>query len=255
MGVANFQFSLESMLSMDPNYLQGSPMELGDELKDHSVVYGALMDILYPSPHIRLLDKYKFNVILRLIDLADLWSIEKVYRVIIEYTRYNPRYRNFDLFLIAIKLKDYGLAASIIERDDKDTVMERMGSDIFPPLQTYGDSAIGSIKPFKSKEAPAICREENPKRRCIRTEVTRTRLYDIKSCEYLDFIQLPPQVAWALQRATLMWDHGLTDSRVLLHSASNGERIQKRKKAIAENFKRIKIPNRKLFWTCTPAFS
>lgn len=235
------------MLSMDPNYLQGSPMELGDELKDHSIIYGALMDVLYPTPHTRLLDLHKINVILYLIDLAELWSIEKVYRVIIEDIKYEQLYRNFDLFLIAIKLKDYKLAASIIERDENDIYFKRLGSDIFPPLQIYGSSAIGSIKPFKPKEAPAISREDNPKRRrCFRPEVSHTRLYDIKSCEYLDFIQLPPPVAWALQRATLMWDHGLTDPSVLLSSSGASERIQQRKKDVAENFKRIMIPNCKL---------
>jgi hypothetical protein len=235
------------MLSMDQNYLQGSPMQLGDELKDHSIIYdGALMDVLYPTPHTRLLDLHKINVILYLIDLAELWSIEKVYRVIVEDIKYEQSYRNFDLFLIAIKLKYYTLAASMIERDDQDNNFSRLGSDIFPPLQIYGSSAIGSIKPFKPKEAPVISREDNPKRRCFRPEVTQTKLYDIKSCEYLDFIQLPPPVAWALQRATLMWDHGLTDPSVLLSSSGASERIQQRKKGIAENFKRIMIPNCKL---------
>jgi hypothetical protein len=142
----------ESMLSSDPNYLQGSPMELGDELKDHSIIYGALMDVLYPTPYTRLLDLHKVNVILHLIDLAELWSIEKVYRVIVKDIRYELSYRHFDLFLIAIKLKDYNLAANIIKQCDKDEGLQRLGSDIFPPLQTTTTRLSAQCNQSKAKK-------------------------------------------------------------------------------------------------------
>jgi hypothetical protein len=48
-----------------------------------------------------------------------------------------------------------------------------------------------------------------------------------------------------------MWDHGLTDPSILLHSSSDSDRIRRRKEAIAENFRnfrKIMISNRKHTW-------
>lgn len=183
------------------------------ELENQSIM-DALLDVIYKY---ELPPLYKTTTILYLIDLADKWDVKLVHRIVkknLEASFWIAATRNFDLFLIAIKLKEYELAAAFIDR------AESAAMQYVPqyPIQAY------------DRQAPRPRKDHR----------IHTRLYDINTCNYEDFIQLPPRVAWALQKATLMWDHGSVDDYKLKNC--NKERLAARRKYIAQSFRRIMDP-------------
>jgi hypothetical protein len=200
-------------------------LELTDEVLEHSVVAGPLLEVIY---NFEVPPLNEVTQILYLIDLADKWDVPIVHKVIkknLESSWYASSGRNFDLFLIAVKLKEYGIASEFIHRDEVRSLKTNCyywdrypySYNNFPPVQVYGKRCDGRWN-----------------------DETITQLYNIAFCCYRDFIQIPPHVAWALQRATVMWDHGLHDGYIL-HDCDES-RVLQRKKFIAENFRRIMDP-------------
>ena len=200
-------------------------LDLTDQILEHSVVVGALLEVIY---NFELPPLSEATLVLRLIDLADKWDVPMVHRIVkktLESSWYAFHASKLDLFLIAIKLKEYRIASELMTRenvarskDDNDGNEYPYQYDDFPPVQiVYGRSCRGNWD-----------------------DRGWTQLHDIASSLYRDFIRIPPHVAWALQRATVMWDHGLQDSYMLM-GCDDARRLQ-RKKFLAENFRRIMDP-------------
>lgn len=211
------------MLSLKTLSSPNEPLQLLDELLEHSTIIEALLGVIY---EFELPPLYRVTTILYLIDLADKWEIGLVNKVVVknlESAFYTSTARNFDLFLIAIKLAEHGIAARLIQREETGGRYDNRETN-FPPLQIFDKMSWQAH--WASNGVPMM-------------------LHDPTTWQYWDFIQLPPAVAWALQRAALMWDHGLVDDVYLLDCEP--ERIEARKKSIAEDFRRIMDP--KCRWT------
>jgi len=133
-----------------------------------------------------------------------------------------------DLFLIAISLEDYNLAARVLLRQ-KDSVdpIEKRPLDHFPPSQIWDRTLL----------EPTLGLETNK-------DTNTIRLYSLASCQYRDFIKFPPRVAWALQRASTIWEHEVTDGKVSYTHLLGGVKGSVRQKAVAERFEKIMMPNR-----------
>jgi hypothetical protein len=214
--------SIKEPLESPPN--AGKRLELVDKLLEYGVVVGALLEVIY---NFELPPLSEVTLILYLIDLAKKWDVPLVHNVIkksLESSWYASSARNFDLFLIAVKLKEYGIASEFIDRDEVSSSTNHYRRRDQYPYQYYD---------FPPKQAYG--RDGNDW-----DERGTTRLYNIAFSQHRDFIQIPPHVAWALQRATIMWDHGLHDS-YRLHDC-DASRLLQRKKFIAENFRRIMDP-------------
>jgi len=212
------------MLSL--NELQNRPERLAftDPVLEHSTTIESLLNVIYRYQLPPLQRKIS---ILYLLDLADKWDVPVVFEVVRKHLQaafHTIAYGQFDLFLIAIKLKDYALAAAFIPHhkphgwNSDDWLSDiAYGSQVHPP-QVYDRRPSGWID----------------------EDGTEPMLWHIESCDYSYFIQLPPRVAWALHKATAMWDHGLFDGYWI--DDWDTERIERRKKSIAESFRRIMDP-------------
>jgi hypothetical protein len=201
------------------------PVVLTDPCLEHSSTVKAMLDVIYRYETPPL---HKTTLILYLIDLADKWDVPLVHKVLktkLEAAFFRTTAYNFELFLLAIKLNEIHIAAALIERKETADGHEHDWSSSYklPPCRYYDRFAPGTWRDVSFIP----------------------RLYHIESCEYHYFIQLPPKIAWALQRASMMWDHGLVDGFYLTKFPP--ERQELRKKSIAEHFRRIMDP--KCRWT------
>jgi hypothetical protein len=202
-----------------PTVAEGPP-SLGDEMSAHSTVVKALMDVLYRS---ELPDLRFPNLIRHLIVLADKWGIEKVPQMIKNALSAPASYdRDFDRFLLAIGLEDYALAAKV--RGPMGTVRQCYQKllDEFPPVELNDRTVLDSALKYRNNG-----------------HMHSHRMYGLNSCQYLDFIRLPPRVAWALQRAAVMWEHEVDDG----HVCSNQRLCWNQREATAEGFIRIMMPD------------
>ena len=158
-----------------------------------------LLGVLYD--HELQLPSYRaFTLIQDLVDLADKWeivSVNKLARKEIFASIYRHDRRQLDLFVLAIKLNDMDLAARIIEMsNDEYTLRVLIGTD--------GNRSRINID-----------------------------VITLANWEHKDLAKIPPNVAWALQKAAMMWDHNYgsnTDSE---------DEKKRRRQAIGENFRRI----------------
>jgi hypothetical protein len=201
------------MLALDIIDVTPQTINFTDELREHSYVIEAILDIIYnfKTPSLR-----HHTIILHLLDLAEKWGIQVVHQMIrkdLEAAFYGTDVEHFSLFLIAIRLQDYALASAFIERSQVDLEDESPLGDYVDPspsrhLPSYYDKYLSHI------DDPMLFAE----------------LDNISTARYHDFVSLPPKIAWALQKAALMWDHGVYDDT---------KKKASRRKAVAENFRRI----------------
>lgn len=203
------------MLSL--NELQDRPEKLifTDILLENSALIQALLDLLYRH---RLPPIYETTLLLHLIDLADKWDVQVVREVVkkhLEAAFYKSSTCLFNLFLVAVKLEDHALAAALIQHEESPDGLRLEGNwkYRFLPVQTYDRQA--TVEEYSHLPS----------------------LYHIESCNYTFLIQLPPRVAWALHKATIMWDHGHVDG-YRPHDWAEGT-TEQRKKSIAQSFRRI----------------
>jgi hypothetical protein len=202
---------------------QGNLAILCDRVFEHSVVITALMDFLYIS---KALWDHNIDILLQLVDLADNWDLVSLQTSIKEMFGM-PTFRNFDRFLLAIRLKKYTMAADFIKADDEDGQSDRMWYDRFPPVQAL-DRHICALEWSYSSG--------NDRSR-------PTRLRDLKSLGYLDFLSLPSEVAWALQRAAIIREHDMTDGHELRPLPGNKYRMYNQNEDAAQRFRIMMMSN------------
>jgi len=185
------------MLSLNSASTAPSHLVFTDPRLESSSVISALLRLLYDHEIPPLYDSI---LIQDLVDLADKWEITAVDRLVrkelIASLYHGGHDSPFVLFMIAMKLKDNDLAADVIEARDGYTVLQVL----FGPKNKYW---------------------------------AYINIVDLNEREYKDFTKMPPAVAWALQRAAIMWDH---DYGMNYNSKEGKCRYRQ---AIGENFRRI----------------
>jgi len=158
------------------------PIVLADPTMEHSLVISALLNIIY---RYQVPPLSQTAVILYLIDLATKWEMDIVHVVIrrhLEAAFFAQNVHSLGLFTIAIKLQAIDVASKVIELEKTmtDSRPVRRSTHPYLPTQTYDRRGSDST----SASAYVI-----------------VDLANITEVERLDFIQLPPKIAWALQRA------------------------------------------------------
>jgi hypothetical protein len=198
---------------------------LGDDLSAHSTIVKALIDVLYNG---QLPPLHFPNILVHLVILANKWGMDAVLAEIREAVIANQdeALRETDLFLIAIHLGDYALAAKLLVQPDMALSCHKRSLDQFPPYQTWDRTRLESVLGQQTDK-----------------DTNSIKLYSLATCQYHDFIRLPPRVVWALQRATILWDHEVTDGHVLHFPRKDGRRGLDRQQATAETFEKIMMPD------------
>ena len=193
---------LSDILSLSSASTTPSPLVFTDLRLESSSVVSALLNHLYDH---EIPSLYESSLVQDLIDLADKWEIAVIHKLVrkeliasIDLDDKSP----LDLLVIAIKLNDMHLAPYIIGMSDI--------SDAYVLNVLIGTD------------------------RGDRTDID-TSQFDHCECE--EFTRVPPKIAWALQRAAMMWDHGYgTDT-------GSKDDSTKHRQAIGENFRRIMDPS------------
>ena len=208
---------------IDPPTVAEGPLSLGDEMSAHSTVVKALMGVLYRS---ELPDLRFPNVLRHLIIFADKWGIEKVPEIIKKALSVpESSARGFDRFLLAIGLEDYALAAKIMGQVDPDRQCYEISLDEFLPVELYDRPILDSALEYRNYG--------------YKHYMHSSGMYGLASCQYLDFIRLPPRVAWALQRAAVMWEHGVDDGSM----RGNKILVRDQREVTGGRFRRIMMPD------------
>lgn len=193
---------LSNILSLSPASTTPSPLVFTDLRLESSSVISALLDLLYDH---EMPSFYNPTLIQDLIDFADKWEIGVIHKFVRKELIASMGLddeSSCDRFLIAIKLNDLHLAARIIEISDDHYVL---GVLIGTNKGSWSDIDIDT--------------------------------FDFNPCEYEEFVNVPPKVAWALQRAAMMWDHGFGTSTKMKDDTSRHRQM------IGENFHRIMDPS------------
>jgi hypothetical protein len=188
------------MLSLDPASTASSPLVFTDARLECSSVISALLGLLYDHELPSIYDPASMQ---DLVDLADKWEIELVNKAVRKQLAAFIHLESAspsDIFLIAIKLNAINLAARTIEMGTWDYVVAVLiGTD---------DADLIDIQTFAFD--------------CFESD---------------NFARMPPKAAWALQRAAMMWDHGLGTG------TKSKDEDSRRRQVIAENFRRIMDPS------------
>ena len=193
---------LSNILGLNSASTAQSSLVFTDPRLESSLVISALLRLLYDHTIPPLCD---FFLVQDLVDLADKWEITVVdnlvrKELITSISLGHDHESPFELFMIAIKLNDMNLAARVMETRD--------GHDVLHVL--IGRADMHWINIFTT---------------------------DLDDWEYQQFTKIPPKVAWALQRAAMMWDHGYGTT------TTSYVNMSRRQEAIGANFRRIMDPS------------
>lgn len=175
------------MISLARDANQREKLIITDEILEHSLVITSLLDIIYDN---KVLPLRQVPRVIYLLRLADKWEIPMISRLILDQLRqafYESSHHAFDLFRIAVELRDYDLASKLIGVYDQ----APNAIDEKPHMLQVG-------------RLPAAQYDQMAPR--LLTGFIKVVLDDVYSMPYAAFIALPPKVSWALLRATWFWD-------------------------------------------------
>jgi hypothetical protein len=173
------------MLSM-PNFaVRRDPIYLTDEKLEHSDVVETLLDIMYTLKTANIDTSVMFAVL----DLAEKWDFDHVRHTIRRDLSYHGSNEYmFHHFQLSTQFKDPSLIASFVTR----------GHDVI----WDDDQSCSLIEYFARQRLVRQVYDEPAPDLLNQSDVVGSRMFEVGTWSYGNFLLTPPTVLWALSRAT-----------------------------------------------------
>jgi len=188
------------MLSIANSTIQRDPITFTDDKLEVGPVIRSFLDGVYSSSMEDCANRLKANTTKYVVDFARKWECQGVLNMIELVVRLNIRglkdikpvpFHLFDLFLLAIKLERYELAGDCLrdrdgqqwginegEEDDHDENDKR---DNYLPANLQSDQRVDGWLHLQAGAGISV--------------------FDLSASHYEDFVEIPPNIVWALMRA------------------------------------------------------
>ena len=181
------------MISMATSSIQRDTITFTDDNFEVGVVIRSFLDGVYSSSMEDCTNYLKVNSTMYVIDFARKWECQVVLNMIELVVKLNLGGRegikefdfdSLDLFLLAVKLERYQLAG--------DCLRDRKSSH-------WGNDEVASLN--DTSLSPNVRSDQQVTGWDDLDSIPEVSVFDLSASHYRDFLQVPPNIVWALMRA------------------------------------------------------